>query len=426
MKLFHFKKTVAPTEVIDAEIPDAEVPFAEVSATELPATGSARKPRDGRNTIRLVVRGVALLVLVGSLGSLALTEYQNYMAKRNFDDIRNTIPTEPIEDVFDHPTDAVVVTPEPGDTFETLLSNDVLITSDGVLPQYVPLYRQNPQLAGWIRFPGFSTYPIDYPVMFSGDNAFYLRRDFKKHYSPDGCIFMDGSNDPLAIDRNIVLYGHAMRSKTMFGNIEDYPENKVSWESEHTIYVDLLWTRLEYEVFSTYYISSAGDYRRTYFSNDTDFGEYVDLLKSRSAHDFGVEVGPRDRILTLSTCQNDVGHDRRVAVHAKLVRRIIFNRSNVSSADITGVPSGVTGAVVPTNMPTRTPTPAPSLEMPSPSVEPTVVPSPEVTVDPTPVPTPEPTLTPDPGASPTTDPAATPTLDPGLSPTPDPNLTPTL
>jgi sortase B len=411
MRIFHFKNPAAPAEVPDVVAPEAEVP-----AVEPPGTGSARKPKDVRNTIRIVIRFLALVVLVGSVVSLAVTEYRSYLSKRNFDDIRDSIPTEAIEEVFHHPTDAVVVTPEPGETYETLLSTDLLITSDGVMPQYVPLYRQNPQLAGWIRFPGWKKFPIDYPIMFSGDNAFYLRRDFTKNNSSEGCIFMDGSNDPRSIGRNLVVYGHAMRSKTMFGNIEDYPENTVSWSSRHTIYIDLLWTRLEYEVFSTYYTSSDEDYRRTYFSTDEDFGAYADLLKSRSAHDFGVEVGPRDRILTLSTCQNYVGHDRRVAVHAKLVRRIVFNRSNQSSAEITGVPEGVTGAVVPTNSPTRTPTPGPTSEIPSPSVEPTVDPTPEVTPDPAASPTPDaslsPTLTPDPAASPTLDPNLTPTIFP--------------
>jgi sortase B len=384
-------------------------------AIQIRKVDPTRKPGNARNTIRLIVRVVALVVLVGSLVSLAITEYQYYQARRDFDVIRNTLPTESIEEVFNHPTDAVVVTPEPGETYETLLSSDILITSDGVQPQYVQLYRKNPQLAGWIRFPGWPLYPIDYPIMYSGDNDFYLRRDFSKKHSSAGCIFMDGANDPHTIGRNLVLYGHAMRSRTMFGNIEDYPENKTGWETSHTIYIDLLWTRLEYEVFSTYYTTSTADYRQTYFADDAGFGSYVDMLKARSAHDFGVEVGPRDRILTLSTCQNDVGHDRRVAVHAKLIRRIVFNRSNISSAEITGVPPGVTGAVVPTDVPKNTPTPLLSPELPSPTLEPTVDP----TLEPSPVPTPDPDLSPIPTLDPTLEPTLA--LTPAISTTPDPS-----
>ena len=52
-----------------------------------------------------------------------------------------------------------------------------------VIGEYVDLYKQNPDIIGWIKIDGT---PIDYPVMFTPeDNEFYLNRDFDKNDSKD-------------------------------------------------------------------------------------------------------------------------------------------------------------------------------------------------------------------------------------------------
>lgn len=307
-----------------------------------------------RGPVRTVARVAGILLVAVSLAALAWNEWQVLSASRAFDDIRTQVPTQ-AADHFLSATPGAAVSPAVTDApWETLLSATTRITSDGVLPQYVALYRRNPQLAGWLRFPGLAGFAVDYPVMFSGDNAYYLRRDFAKRYSSPGCLFFDGTDDPAGLDRNLVVYGHAMRSKTMFGPVESYVSSPAEWSTAHTVFVDLLWTRLEYEIFSIYTVPLTADYRRTSFADAADFGEYVAALASRSIHDFGVAVGPNDRILTLSTCDND-DHGKRVVVHAKLVRQIVFDRMDVSSADYV-LPGDLTGAAVPTTLPRDNPT----------------------------------------------------------------------
>ena len=314
--------------------------------------------RNLKDWIRLAVQVIAVVVLVVSLSLIAVREYQYYKADQDYKDIRSEVPTLSIAAVFDSPTGMAVVSPTISAPFETLKATDVLLTSDGILPEYVTLYKLNPQMAGWIRFPGWTTKPVDYPIMYSGDNSYYLYRDFNQHSSYSGSLFMDGANDPRTLDRNIVVYGHAMKDKSMFGHLDGYPSTPSYYESNRIIYVDLLWTRLEYEVFSTYYIQASGEYRQTHFSSDKEFGDYVAMLKARSVFDFGVDVGPTDDILTLSTCQPSVDGLRAV-IHARLVRQIVYDRSDISSAQISGTPTGATSAVVPSYMPKNQPSPTP-------------------------------------------------------------------
>ncbi|MDO4730030.1 MAG: SrtB family sortase, partial [Candidatus Saccharibacteria bacterium] len=56
----------------------------------------------------------------------------------------------------------------------------------------------------------------------------------------------------------------------------------------------------------------------TSFANDTDFQNFVDMLKARSSHDFQTTVSSSDHILTLSTCYSDT---ERMVLHAKLIKR---------------------------------------------------------------------------------------------------------
>ena len=58
-------------------------------------------------------------------------------------------------------------------------------------------------------------------------------------------------------------------------------------------------------------------YMTTDFSNDEEYMEFLNAMKSRSIHDFGVSLSSKDSILTLSTC--DATGKSRVVVHAKKI-----------------------------------------------------------------------------------------------------------
>ena len=144
-----------------------------------------------------------------------------------------------------------------------------------------------------------------------------------------------------------------MKNKSMFGQITDYYKNETSWKNCTKIYVDFLNTRLEYEVFSTFLIDPYYNYRQTHFSSDTEYQTYLDDMTAKSAHDFGIRVGVKDRIVTLSTCYQST---QRTAIVARLVRQIIYIKGSSSSNP----------KVTPIALPTFEPSPTPRIT-PSPS-----------------------------------------------------------
>ncbi|MGO4548236.1 class B sortase [Paenibacillus sp. 2TAB23] len=204
------------------------------------------------------------------------------------------------------------------------------LNEQGILQQYGKLHALNEDMVGWVSMPGFKK-PIDYPIMWSGDNEYYLHNDFYKNASLAGSIFMEGLNDPTALQSHIILYGHAMRNFSMFGNLRDYHSTPDDYLNKTKIYVDLLHTRLEYEVFSVYTADAKDNYRQTLFDNDEEFAAFLDKIQSASLHDYGVKLGPQEKILTLSTCDESLYEDGRSVIHARLVSQVVYDGSAVQT-----------------------------------------------------------------------------------------------
>ena len=176
------------------------------------------------------------------------------------------------------------------------------------------LKATNPDTVAWLKVENMN---IEYPIVHTTNNDYYLTRSFDKTYNSAGWVFMDYRNKADGTDRNIVLYGHNRKDGSMFGDLKDiFTED---WYSdENNLYITYI-TEDEYcvyEIFSAYRIEVEDYYITTGFKNDDEFDTFVNRLKRRSFKDFGVEVSGKDQILTLSTCSNA---DYRVAVHAKKI-----------------------------------------------------------------------------------------------------------
>ena len=175
------------------------------------------------------------------------------------------------------------------------------------------LEKINPDVVAWITIDNTS---LDYAVLQSYDNNYYLRRSIYGGYSWFGWPFMDYRNDPDFTDKNTIIYGHNIQSGLMFadlerleaGNYGNYVEIKILTKDKLRVY----------QVFSSYIISPESYYLTTNFSSNSVYENFLNTIKGRSSIDFNVDVSAQDKILTLSTCTADAVN--RIAVHAKLIR----------------------------------------------------------------------------------------------------------
>ena len=157
---------------------------------------------------------------------------------------------------------------------------------------------------------------INYPVVKSNDNEYYLNHSFNKNKNQEGWIFLDYRNNINNLDNNTIIYGHNRLTGTMFGTLKNLLNKSYQESTNHYIYLTTENNSYVFEVFSTYIISNESYYLKTNFKNDTEYLEFLNTLKFRSTYNFNIELNSNDKIITLSTCS---GSNDRMVVHGKLI-----------------------------------------------------------------------------------------------------------
>lgn len=176
------------------------------------------------------------------------------------------------------------------------------------------LIKINEDYKMWIEIPNTN---IDYPVVQGEDNDFYLNHDFNKKESSSGAIFMDYKNN-IDKDKNIIIYGHNMKNKSMFQNLMKFKDEEF-WKENNKIILTIDGKTYEYEIFSSY-ISNAKDIDlKTNFENDDEYLKYIDDIKKKSIFHRDMNIKSNDRIITLSTCSYEKD-DARMIIHGRLKR----------------------------------------------------------------------------------------------------------
>lgn len=164
---------------------------------------------------------------------------------------------------------------------------------------------------------------INYPVVSYGNNDYYLYRDFLGQDSRSGTLFMDYRNN-FEEDESTVIYGHNMKNKTMFNNLELFKE-KDFWEKDSVIRIYRGNYEYIYKLFSIFVAEPSFNYVKVDFNGENDFNEYINTVKANSTF-WNKDAAPKykDKILTLSTCSYEFD-DARTVLEAKLIKKIPIN-----------------------------------------------------------------------------------------------------
>lgn len=178
------------------------------------------------------------------------------------------------------------------------------------------LLQKNSDTVAWLKVEGTN---VNYPVVQTTDNSYYLYHDYNKNPNAGGWVFGDYRSNFNDFKRNTIIYGHNLNNKTMFGSIPDsvLSNNWQKNENNHIIKMSTPTSNTIWEIFSVYTIEPETYYLKVAFSTES-FQEFINTVKNRSVYNFNTEVNVNDKILTLSTCDN-IG-TKRVVIHAKLVK----------------------------------------------------------------------------------------------------------
>lgn len=174
------------------------------------------------------------------------------------------------------------------------------------------LKNMNEETVGWIKVNGTN---IEYAIVKSRDNSYYLNHNFEKKYNSGGWIFADYKNKFDGTDKNIVIYGHNMKDNSMFGSLKNILDEEW-YNNEENYIIDFITEKEQqkYQVFSVYKIENEDYYIDTEFK-ENEFPKFIETLKRRSIKDFNLEITEVDSILTLSTCADN--NKYRIVLHAK-------------------------------------------------------------------------------------------------------------
>ena len=183
------------------------------------------------------------------------------------------------------------------------------------LEKFEPLLKINEDIVGWVQVPNTK---VNYPVVKTTDNDFYLHHNIKKEKSVAGSIFMDYRNNENVEDRNTIIYGHNMKDGSMFKDLVNYKKQEFLKENQ-TIEFSNLKDEMQWMIFSVYITDTNFNYIRTKFVDDEDYERFLNEISSKSMYDTQTNVSKEDQIVTLSTCTYEF-KNARLAIHAKRVK----------------------------------------------------------------------------------------------------------
>ena len=186
-----------------------------------------------------------------------------------------------------------------------------------VLDEYKNLYNSNKRLIGWLKIDDTK---IDYPVMQTTNNEYFLNHNFNQQSDRNGALFLDKDCDVLEPSTNLIIYGHHMKSGNMFGTLDKYSSEEF-YKEHPVIQFDSIYEKGTYEVMYVFRskIYSEEDVVFKYYQfidagSEQEFNSNMQEMASMSLYDTGVTASYGDRLLTLSTCDYYVDDGRFVVV----------------------------------------------------------------------------------------------------------------
>ncbi len=258
------------------------------------------KKRDRRRKLLVVLCGVVAMACFGYFGMYTFLAEKNEM---DYEDLSQLKGNSALTGGLFH-----------GVTIHYTEEEEIELE---VLEEYQTLYSKNRKLIGWLKIDDTN---IDYPVMQTANNEYYLDHNFNQEYDKNGSLFLDKDCDVVRRSTNLIIYGHHMKSGKMFGNLNSYSSEEYG-KKHSQIQFDTIYEKGTYEVMyvfrSRIYNEDEVVFKYYQFLNAasaTEFDSYMQEMAALSLYDTGVTASYGDELLTLSTCDSSETDGRFVVV----------------------------------------------------------------------------------------------------------------
>lgn len=169
------------------------------------------------------------------------------------------------------------------------------------------LQKENPDIIAWLYCEDTV---INYPVLQSTDNAYYLYRLADGSENSAGSLFADFRNAADFSDWNTIIYGHNMKNGSMFGTLSDYHE-QAYYEAHPVWWLFTPEGAYRIELFAGY-ITAADAEAFSLLQTRAERDALAETARARSTFLSDLALNDEDRLITLSTCSYEFDTARYV------------------------------------------------------------------------------------------------------------------
>ena len=221
---------------------------------------------------------LCVLACVLSISQVIRITYEYKQSEKEYDDLANVMVSHLDADLY------------------------VSQKEDGGAPidvNFEALKAMNANVVGWLYCPGTQ---INYPVVQSSDNSYYLTHLYDNQSNSSGTIFMDARNSPDLSNINTIIYGHNMKNGSMFASLQNYDEQWY-YNAHPVMYYITNEHDYQIDVFASFETTSDSDVFTIFFPNAETYGNYMRARWGQSRIDTSwLPMSADDNIITLTTC----------------------------------------------------------------------------------------------------------------------------
>lgn len=179
--------------------------------------------------------------------------------------------------------------------------------------------EKNEDTVGWVFIEDTE---VDYPVVQTTDNDYYLNHSFERANEARGAIYMDYRVNPAAENQNRIIYGHYMKDNTMFARLNNY-ENEEFYQSHSVIsFINQFGVKEDYQIISVFFWEDGiTDFHYNSYINMADktkFDEFTARAKELSLYSAAPLHTKNRSLITLSSCYYRNTDNRIVIVGQKI------------------------------------------------------------------------------------------------------------
>lgn len=246
---------------------------------------------------KIIIAVILLIFLVCAISYLVYNFYNSNKNKSLYDDLQqDIIPDE--------------------------TTNELAQVNNQFVDKVKELQQENADVKGWVRIDDTK---INYPLLQTTNNEYYLTHNYKKEKSSYGSIFINSNCNIKNENANVIIYGHDMQDGQMFKDLLQY-KDKTFYEQHPIIKIATEESEQEYEIIvafkSRIFYQDEKNVFRFYryfdFENEKQYNEYINNCQKIQLYDIGKTATYGEQLITLVTCEYSQENGRMVVVAKKV------------------------------------------------------------------------------------------------------------